>query len=374
MPYTPTPELARIEDSQQYSPPAELARLSNNQNASEQPSFGSRALDYAKKFGMAELNQAQNIGGGYVKGLQDMATMLPGVEKGPTDPYELFGTKDQPWNTIPGAEQTFGELLSPGKAGVEAVKYGGKLLSKAASPITNAFSKASPQKLGKMIQDSHDTLKSAAENMFEHVGEEAKKRGADIIPGVEKFGAEAAQYFPNTRNVKKLLEKVGTGSYDALRKLQADLFQRGTSAGKSVLQHERDAGAEMMDLRDRVNETISSHLKNTGNEDLSKILNEARSKYAELKKTYFGSKVPNAIKNMVHSESREIPKNIFNTLTRDSVPINRIKAANPDIELTLKDLIKKQNALTRLKYIGGAAATGVGAADLYHHGKNLFGS
>lgn len=284
------------------------------------------------------------------------------------DAYKLMGTQDQPFYTPQGAAQTAGELFAPGKMISQALPA----IKKFAEPVTNAFAKINPAETAKIVQTSHDVLKNDAISSFNKVGEEAEKRGINIVPIDKSLIEDISDYLPNTRASKSLIEKASTGDYSSLRKLQSDLWQRGTSRSSSKLAADRDEGEEILDLRDKINESISKHFKDTGHEDLANQLQDARSKYYDLQKTYFGKKVPLAIKNLVHEDSRKIPKNIMNVLSEDSVPMQRIMEKNPLAAKQVELMKNKKNALTRLKYLGlggGALAT---AAALGGYGVNKY--
>ncbi len=97
--------------------------------------------------GIDQPSFGQNFTGGLVHGLQQM---LPDLSKAnipyvqanstpPKDGYEMFGTKDMPYNTVPGAEQLLGELFTPGKAASGAVR-----LAKSEELIPKLIDKFSP--------------------------------------------------------------------------------------------------------------------------------------------------------------------------------------------------------------------------------------
>ena len=89
-------------------------------------------------------------------------------------------------------------------------------------------------------------------------------------------------------------------------------------------------------------------------------LKDAMGKYKNLQNTYYAKKLPAPIKNMFHEESREIPKNVGEELSRNSVAINRLHTDNSlGHELVKKSELNKKS-LKRLKNLGIASA-GVGA-------------
>lgn len=267
-----------------------------------------------------------------------------------------------------GAAPVVGKYMEPIASAIES---GAKKIIN----LPNAIAKVNPKEVAQSIQSSHDTLKKEAVNLFDEVGEKANKLGVNIIPRVNELVENVAEYLPKTRAAKSLIDKAITGEYESLRKLQSELFDRGTKKSYSTLSSERDAGEEMLDLRDRINESISKHFKNTGNHELVDLLNAGKKKYYQLKKTYFGKKTPVAIKNLVHEESRKIPKNMMNVLNEESTPMQRIKQHNPIAAKASELSLKKKNAMNDAKNLGIGGGILAGASSLpyiYSKAKSLF--
>jgi len=277
------------------------------------------------------------------------------------NPYKMMDVKEQPWNTPGGAAQTLGSMYIPGGAALKATN-GIELGKKALSPFVNVFNHVNPEETAKLIQKGHDSLQGEASGLFDHVGKQVQDRNINYIPIWKQEGdmvRDAAKYFPNTQSAKNLIEKAKSGNFADLRKLQSDLWQRGTKFSKSSMQSERDMGDEAFELRDKINQSISNHFKDIGHEDLSDALDQAKQKYAQLKKVYYGPKVPAAIKNLVDPASRKMPVNIFKTLSEVSTPMNRLKAENPLLNLHLRKAQEKENAIKHLKAYGLTAGLGL---------------
>lgn len=224
--------------------------------------------------------------------------------------------------------------------------------------FSNAFKKVTPESIAKSLQSSHDLLEKEASDIFDKVSEQVKSRKISKVPIDEKLIDEMSEVLPKTRATKQLVEKAKKGDYSELRKAQSELWKRGTRKKSSILESDRDLGEEILDLRDRINESISSHFKNTKNSDLSDLLNQGRQKYYNLKDIYYGQYTPNSISNLVQKNYRKIPNNIVNVLSEQSEPMEKILEANPEIPEQLKLLIKKENAMKKLKYIVAPAAIG----------------
>lgn len=242
--------------------------------------------------------------------------------------------------------------------------------------LPKAFTKINPKEIASAVQQSHDVLEKSATDLFDKVGAEAVKRNVDSIPIRKDLIADISdlEQLP-TKKYKALLDKAYSGDYQALRDLQADLWQKGTKGLKSPLRAEQNAGEHMMELREELNDSIINHFKKTGNLDLAENLTKAKEYYKNLMDTYFSKKVPPAIKNLVHHDSRKVPKNIMNVLSEDSKPMARIRdKSHPIVSKKVKDYENKQRAWETLKKLGIAggigAPIGLGADWLY---KNVFG-
>lgn len=182
------------------------------------------------------------------------------------------------------------------------------------------------------IINKHDKIKDALSNQFETISNEAQKRGITQIPDVEDVVSASSPYLPKTNASKSMISKAKSGDYDSLRKLQSDLRLRGEKRLSADTAAERDAGEEMLDIRSDINQKISDHFGNTGNDDLSQSLTDAMAKYKNFKDMYYSD---NTIAKMV-GPKREIPSNFFNTLKKRSVPMSRLKEAHPGAKSQLE--------------------------------------
>jgi hypothetical protein len=277
--------------------------------------------------------------------------------------------------TIAGSS-LLGGAYSPENTGLgmtagAALPIAGKALNPLANIVKDAFNKVNPAEIGRSVQAAHDALKDSASNLYNTVSKEATKRGVDKVRIDKSLVDEMSRYLPKTRATLKLINEADKGDYSALRKAQSELWNRGTKKKASALASDRDAGEEMLDLRDRMNEIVDEHFKKTGNEDLSNLLDQANKKHYELKKTYYSHPT---ISKLVHKETREIPKNILGVLSKDSVPMERLRKANPLISKNIELAQNKKNALKKLKYlglIGAAGVGGMGIGGLYNKAKQV---
>lgn len=262
--------------------------------------------------------------------------------------------------------------LGAGIQDAGSVLAGGKLLPLMArglgntfSTIRNAFRPINPRDVSTSIQATHDNLLKSAEDIFSDVEKTVSKRGmlASVIPVKPDLIDNITPYLANTRATKKLIDNARSGDYSALRKLQTELFHKGTAAEKSLLPSEKLKGEEIFDLRDRVNESITKHFRKTGNDDLADKLEQAKRMYRNLKQTYYNKKLPVAARDLVHPDVRKMPRNALNTFSEESKPMQRLLSQNPLAAQKIEQYIARNNALEKLKHIGvGSVYTaGIGA-------------
>lgn len=192
------------------------------------------------------------------------------------------------------------------------------------------------------IQEAFNTENKKLGDMFSYVSKEMKNRGIENVGQIDKtFIEDARNILPSSKTNKILLDKVESGNYDDIRKLY-------TKIGKKIRTAKDDDVKELYeDLRDRINEGIQNHAEKTGQSDLSNILNEAKSGYANLKKTYESTPM---LRKLV-GESQEIPETL-KPLMKKNTQMARIRALHPEIE---KD-IAAQNIRKNLKRLGIGAA------------------
>jgi hypothetical protein len=237
--------------------------------------------------------------------------------------------------------------------------------------LRNAFHDITPRKVATTIQNAYDSLKSKAENAFQKVSKGVYERGIDKVPVNSISNLKLQKYFPKTDEAKELIRKAKEGDYNALRDMQSDLFHEAQASKNAELSTERYKGKEMMSIRDKINDAISNHLKSTGNHDLDAILSGGRNDYRNMSETYHSHPT---ISKLV-GEDREVPSNLGKLISKDSSRMERLRQATPDISRDIELLQNKQNALKKLKYLGGVSALGgvgsfLGAPYVYHKAEN----
>lgn len=215
----------------------------------------------------------------------------------------------------------------------------------------------------------HDALENRATKAFNEVSQEVNKRGINQVPlNSEIDFNQLRSYFPNTKKYNALLEKAQTGDYNALRKLQTDIYTTGKKNLGSSLEADRMRGAEMLEKRDDINQAIHNHLVSTGNNDLAELLGKARDDWRTLQKTYYNENMNNAIVNMVNKNYRKIPKNLVDVLSEESLPMKNLLDFHPGLQKRINRYKSAQNILNKSIKYGTPAA--VGAYLGYDYGKS----
>jgi hypothetical protein len=188
------------------------------------------------------------------------------------------------------------------------------------------------------IQEAFNAENKKLGDMFSYVSDEMKNRGIENVGQIDKtFIQDARNILPSSKTNKILLDKVELGNYDDIRKLY-------TKIGKKIRTAKDDDVKELYeDLRDRINEGIQNHAEKTGQSDLSSMLNEAKSGYANLKKTYESTPM---LRKLV-GESQEIPQTLA-PLMKKNTQMARIRKLHPEVE---KD-IAAQTIRKNLKKLG----------------------
>lgn len=261
-----------------------------------------------------------------------------------------------------------GESLLRGTArNIPELIGGGKLVS-ALKPSGFIATKKS---IKNSILNTHDVLENKASDAFKKVSDEVNKRGITQVPIEHEMIESLREYFPKTKVANKLIEDAKSGNYNALRKMQSDLYQSGKKNLGSDFEADRMKGAEMFEKREDINQAISNHLQKTGNFDLNEILNTARNDYKTLQKIYYHPNMNNAIVNMVNKDYRKIPKNLIEVLSEESNPMQALKDFHGGLENALKKYHTRGNIFSATKKIAVPAAIGAaGGYGAYQYGSS----
>lgn len=238
-----------------------------------------------------------------------------------------------------------------------AARAAGKVVSALPDALMAWGKKITPETLVKSIQARHDPLESQASGLFNTVSQKVKEKGIEKFPVDQDLIESVKDYLPNTKAVRRLLEKAKTGDYDALRDINTELWQRGTKGRASNFISENKKGDEMMGLRDELNEFMHRHLEKLGENDLSLMLQQARNNYRRLMKTYYENP---QIAKIVESETREVPENIIKTLTKKNIPTQEFLRLHPDVAEQIETHLTQQQLKDSLKSASGSGAAGLG--------------
>lgn len=265
----------------------------------------------------------------------------------------LYGASQEPESRISGAV-TGGALQGVGEVGAPIVRAVGKSIPLTAKSISN------------FIQKQHDTLENFSKGLFKNVETAAENRGVNNVQINSDLITQAKDFFPDTTAANKLIDKAKTGNYKDLRKLQSDLWKRGTKFKSSDLVQEQDKGEEALDLRDKINESIKSHFINQGHNDLANTLDNAMSNYRFLKENYYNKNLPIQLRKLVNPELREVPKNIIKVLSKDSKPINEFLNLHPPLKDSIKIIGRAKKAVGATVALGTTGITAEGLRYLYN--------
>jgi hypothetical protein len=231
-------------------------------------------------------------------------------------------------------------------------------LSELTPYIKSGISKLKPESPYHFIQKAYDIKEKSLSDIFSDVSKEANKDNIKIdlprnlINEIKKSG-------PKTDRFNTFVDKSKAGDYDALRKLQTELFNRGKTYKASPLGSEQDFGAHLFEQRGKVNDAIIKALEKAGRPDLSSKLLGAREGWRDLEDLYHSNPV---ISKLVGDE-REVPFT-FNPLRKESKFIKNLKEEHPEID-------KKLRSIRRAKQLGGIA-TALGAKKLYQSYSNPY--
>lgn len=241
--------------------------------------------------------------------------------------------------------------------GTGALGYGGKLTGSVISRFPALASKLKnelkPEAIGKLAHDAYDKSENYFNNTYNKIFNDIEKRGIKEIPIDNKIVSDMKELLGEENFTKfgfDFSKNSQVGDVKYLRKLQSTLGNEGSRKIKSQIDSQRDDGFKMLDLRRRINNSISNHIKKSGNEDLYDELKNATEGYKNFKELYHSKGMP---KN-IFDETKTIPDNILQTFSKNSKPMQRFREANPEINKRVNFL--KQ--LGELKKIGIRSAVG----------------
>jgi hypothetical protein len=367
-------ELARRELQSRSQPkPGLLERAANDVDTHiNKPieQFGRGVRDISEGFVQGIANTPPELYNLGAMGANALGAHLP---KSPTfdlAPHNMNSTAGEIASMFAAPEAAFGAVSKGIGAGANALK-------KISNP-KNLF--ATKNSIKDFMLNRHDMLEDKASKAFKQVSSEVNSRGINKLPVVKKataggdnplsasFFNSMKQYMPNTRQSSELLKNASTGDYNAVRKLQSDLYTNAKKNLGSGLEADRLKGAEMMEKRNDINQAISNHLKKTGNHDLDKILSEARNDWSTLQKKYYNENMNNSLVNMFNKDFRKVPKNLVDILGEESIPMKELLEFHPGLEEKLVGNKLGAGIMNKGKKYGLPLA--LGALGGYEYGKH----
>jgi len=243
-------------------------------------------------------------------------------------------------------------------------------LGKLAGQVFNPF--ITKTGLVNKLQKSYDDLSSQATAGFKNVSNQVYQRGISKVPIDDSLIDQASSYFPNTKNYRSLIDSAQNGDYNALRDLQSDLGTKSMKGKYATTNAERNAAAEMFELRNKINDAINLHFLTSGNPDLAQTLSKANNDYSTLQNLYVDKSVPKQIRDMVNPKVRKTPDDIADLFnSNDSVAMKNIKNANPFIDPYL-NVFAWRKALPGWKSAVGGTVAGAGVYHYLKPSKNPF--
>ncbi len=234
----------------------------------------------------------------------------------------------------------------------------------------------SNQDIKNMLLKKHDELEKRASDAYDYVSNEVGNRGISRIPMTTKYMTPGKnlskefieglqQYLPNSRQNQNLIKEATKGNYNALRKLQTDMYTRGKKNLTSNFEADRLRGSEMLEKRQDINDAIHEHLNTSGHEDLGNILNNANQDWRTLKDVYYNDNMKNSLVKMFDKNVRRVPKNLSTLLSEESIPMNKLREFHPGLDKQIAgNQANKQLRKIATKYGLGPAVVG------YEIGKN----
>lgn len=235
---------------------------------------------------------------------------------------------------------------------------------KLASPAVGSFKKIiKAPDLKQAIRDTQAKVNKANKDtgkIFDHVEKEVKARGISKVPIDNKLLDQARELMSKSLANEKLFEKANKGDFDALRKLQGDLRNKGEKGLSSDDLANNDLGELMLETRDEINASIQKHLENTGHDDLAKALNKARKDYRKLQETYHST---NKL-SKTFGKDQFVPDNPITLLREESTQMKRFMGDHPELQRALAKALKHKQKMKRVGKLGTIGLTVAGVEGL----------
>jgi hypothetical protein len=258
--------------------------------------------------------------------------------------------------------------LALGGAGKLAGMTASKIAEKVPAFLRGLTNDSTLESLAQAVQKPHDIMSNTASKLYDFVKKSINQRNLSI-PVKQQYLDDARAMLPNTRASEQLINKASNGDYSGVHDLQSQLYKKGTKALTSDDVAINNQGEEILDLRNKINDDLRSHLIQNGHADIAHVLDQARDVHKNLMQTYFNPNLPKSIGKLVHSDTRLIPENLATVFDQNSVPMKRFLQKHPDVSKEARGVQEKEAAKKALgKIFSGTAKIG-GTA---YVGKSLF--
>lgn len=224
--------------------------------------------------------------------------------------------------------------------------------------------------LGKSIKETQAKVTAEDTKLgksFDKIENEFEKRNIPPVKIDKQIIEDAKRFLDKSDETKALISKAMKGDYKALRDIQSDLRVVNQKGLESDLSSERNKAKEAGSVRNKLNNSITEHLENTGHKDLADLLEDTKAGYKNIQETYFSS--PALAR--VFGKSQKVPKNPMTLLTEDSAEMNKFKAAHPEVVKALGKALSHKQKMKILKGIGAIVTAGATGGATYK-GLNKF--
>lgn len=244
-----------------------------------------------------------------------------------------------------------GAALNPG------MKMVGTVTTKLPGIVKTLLSKVNPRNWVNSVRKGHDLLQEESSGIYDLIKNQVKKKNLNIKVDDDILNY-AARHLPDTTKTRSLLKSAREGKYEAIHDLQSSLGDLGSQAKTSALT--RNAGEEMLDARNLINDAIQNNFIKYGESDLAHLLKKGRNIFRNKMETYYEHP---GIGRMVRPKLRKTPKNITNFFSEESEPMANILKTHPEIKNELELLKEKENIINNIKLgakIGIPTTVGLG--------------
>lgn len=251
-----------------------------------------------------------------------------------------------------------GDELTRGLIDVGGIVEGGRGLYKLGKKVVKA------PDLHQAIRDTQKVVNestAASGRVFDKIEKAVEERGITNIPMESDLLKKAKGFLADTPENADLIARAKKGDYKAIRGIQKDLRIHAEKALASKFESEHKRGKEIGSVRDRINKGLENYFSGSGNEDLAKDLRETRTKYRDIKETYFST--PALAK--VFGKSQKVPKNPKTLLTEESTEMKRFMEKHPEVAKATKKAVNHESKMKLLRRLATVLGIGTTAGGTY---------